>query len=62
MKGRLYYLAAINVSGTNIVTINTFGTQVIGNYGTSITLSNSYEQEYIVSDGANWLIVSGSKM
>jgi flagellar basal body rod protein FlgG len=61
-QGRLYFISALNASSTNYITVTTTASQVIGTYGISITLENNYEQEYVVSDGANWLIMSGSKM
>jgi hypothetical protein len=64
MPGRVYFIAASNIpSGSgNTVTITTeIGTQSIGNYGGTMTLSNNYEQEYVVSDGSNWFILASSK-
>ncbi len=63
-KGRVYLIVRYDATfnGSNILTVGTTSSQNIGNYGTSVSLSNQYEQEYVASDGHNWIVIGSSKM
>lgn len=58
VSGEMHRILKTDSSLTNIITLATTSSQTIGFYGTSVTLNTQGEDWVVVSDGANWQVLT----